>query len=417
MLRFTILLLTNVLLLLTAYTVSANEHIQVSGFGNVSLIKAGTEDFGYKYDLTKDAQYGGWAADTGSAFGLQLNAKVSQKVDFVVQGVFQDRIENDLDKTIAWAFLRYRATPNFTARVGRIATPLYMLSEYRDVGFAYLWTKPITDFYANIPIASIDGADLAYIYQIGGGLLETRVFGGKSNVTIETTSEPYDVTLSPVLGAKLSYSIDDWLFSGAAATTKVEEGNPSEGLTSTLQQDPTVSLLWPAIANIDEDFGFIDSRFQYYSLGAFYETGDWTLQAELSYTDAEWPFFPDLAAGYVSAGKSFNNVTAFSFLSRAKSVGDFYELDAPSLQALQIPAIAGLYNFTKASLDARVIDQESLGLGVRIDLNSQIALKGQVERTWLNDDNFGAWLTTDEGIFITPPRYIDTYSISLTFVF
>ncbi|MGF1767382.1 hypothetical protein L4D06_08345 [Enterovibrio makurazakiensis] len=415
--RFTFPLLTHVLLLLTASTVSANEHIQVSGFGNISLIKSGTEDFGYKYDLTKDAQYGGWAADTGSAFGLQLNAKVSQNVDFVIQGVFQDRIENDLDKTIAWAFLRYRVTPNFTARVGRIATPLYMLSEYRDVGFAYLWTKPITDFYANIPIASIDGADIAYIYQIGGGLLETRLFGGKSNITIETTSDPYDVTLSPVLGAKLSYSIDDWLFSSVAATTKVDEGNPSEGIIDSLQQDPALSQLWPEVGSISKDFNFIGSRFNYYSLGAFYETGDWTLQTELSYTDAEWPFFPDLAAGYLSVGKSFSNVTAFGFVSRAKSVGEFYELEAPSLQALQIPAIAGLYNFTKASLDTRVIDQESLGFGVRIDLDSQIALKGQIERTWINDGNAGAWLTTIEGISAVPPSYIDTYSISLTFVF
>ncbi|WP_407333121.1 hypothetical protein [Enterovibrio sp. 27052020O] len=395
----------------------ASERVTFSGFGNASFIKSGTEDFGYKYDLKKDAEYGGWSFDSGSAFGLQMNATLTDSVDFVVQGVLEDRIENDLNKSISWAFLRYRASPNVTVRVGRIATPLYMLSEYRDVGFAYLWTKPVADFYGNIPINTIDGGDIAYTIPLGDGMFEARLFGGQSEITIETITQAYEVALSPVVGSKLSYSIDDWLFSAVASTTKVSEGEPSSGVISLLQQDPSIGYIWPDLGRIIDDFKFVDSRFNYYSLGGHYETGEWSLQSELSYTDAEWPFFPDLVSGYISGSKTFNNLTAYTFLSKAKSVGDFYELPPPLDQALQIPAIGGLYASTKALIDTRVIDQESLGIGLRIDLSSQIALKGQIERTWLNNGRVGAWLTTERGLTATPPCYIDTYSFSLTFVF
>ncbi|WP_394211366.1 hypothetical protein [Enterovibrio calviensis] len=415
--RFTQPLFISMLSLLTVPAVSASESVKISGFGNATYIKSGTDDFGYKYDLTKEAQYGGWEFDTGSAFGLQLNANIADDVDFVVQGVFQDRIENDLDKSITWAFLRYNATPNLTFRIGRIATPLYMLSEYRDVGFAYLWTKPITDFYANIPIASIDGADIAYRAPWGNGQFEARLFAGNSDITIETVLEPYEVTLSPTIGSKFSYSVTDWLFSATATTTKVKQGDPSTGVTAGLEQDPALMFFWPEVGTIASDFSFVDSRFYYYSLGVLYETGDWNIQSEFSYTDADWPFFPDLTAGYLSVGKTFSNVTAFGFVSKTKSVGDIYDLTPPNSQGLAIPDIAAAYGYTKSLLDARVINQETLGFGARIDLSSQVALKGQIERTWLNNQDFGAWLTTVEGLNATVPDYIDTYSISLTFVF
>ncbi|CZF79343.1 hypothetical protein [Grimontia marina] len=395
----------------------ASEHLQLSGFGNLSAIHSGTDDFGYVYDLTKDPIYGELSLDAGSSIGLQLNARFSYDWDFVVQGVIKDRIQNNLDKSITWAFLRYKVSPAVSVRVGRIATPIYMLSEYRDVGFAYLWTKPVTDFYANIPVTSLNGGDIAYTTPLSDGIIEARVFGGQSEVSINTIFSSYEVTLSPMIGTKLSFYSDRWNISGSAATAKVDEGNPASSLITFASSNSQILGLWPSLQNTLHDFEVETTRFYYYSLGAQYETEDWSIQAELSYTDADWPFFPDLMAGYTSLGKTINDLTIYGFASKAKSVGDFYELEPPSITALTIPEISYAYGIIKSNLNARVIDQETLGIGARYYINSQLSLKGQIERSWLNNDRIGSWSVNEKALTKPVPDYIDTISIGLSFVF
>lgn len=402
---------------LTLAHADTGERLKISGFGNLSVIHSGTENIGFVYDLTKEGVFDEWSWKAGSSVGLQLNAGLSDDLDVVVQGVLQDRIDNDVDNSITWAFLRYKISPHISIRLGRIATPIYMLSEYRNVGFAYLWTKPITDFYANIPVTSLNGGDIAYSIPFGDGVLEAKLFGGQSDVSINTIYSSNNVELSPLVGTKLSYYSDDWVLSGSASTAKVAEGNPADILIAGAYTDPAIFSVWPSLASSLQDFEFENTRFYYYSMGAAYESSDWYFQSELSYTDADWPFFPDLAAGYMSIGKSINDLTVYSFASKAKSVGTLYELDAPAAPVLLDPQIGAAYQLIKQNLDARVIDQETLGIGLRYYLGPQLSLKGQIERTWLNNNRIGAWSVTEQGLSAPVPDYIDTVSISLSFVF
>nr|WP_269808808.1 hypothetical protein [Enterovibrio nigricans] len=292
-----------------------------------------------------------------------------------------------------------------------------MLSEYRDVGFAYLWTKPITDFYSSIPVTFVDGGDIAYSTRMGHGIFEARLFAGSSEVTTETIFEAQDVTLSPMIGSKFTYALEEWLFSAVAATTKVTDGEPADALTAAIDSNPIVGSLWPQATQLKSDFTLKDSRISYYSLGALYETGSWNAQAELSFTDTDWPFFPDLAAGYFSLGHTVDNTTYYGFASKAKTIDELYELSAPSTVGMSVQQIAEAYQLINSNIDARFVDQETLGFGARIDITPQLALKGQIERTWLINNHTGGWLTTIQGLSATAPNHIDTYSISLSFVF
>lgn len=408
-------LLSTVVTLSLIGHVEASEHFRVSGFGNVNLIKSGTENLGYIYDLSKKSIFDEWDLKTGSAFGLQLNAKINDSFSIVLQGVFQDKIENDLNKSVTWAFVRYNANPHLSFRAGRIATPIYMLSEYRDVGFAYLWTQPISGFYSSIPVTYIDGGDVSYHVPLGEGIFETRLFGGRSELALETIYNAAEITLSPLFGVKLTYSIDNWFFSGVASTTKVKKGEPASTFISYLTRSPSTSAIWPRATSIASDFKIEDSRISYFSLGGHYESGQWNIQSELSYTQSNWAFFPDLASGYISLGRQFNQSTLYTFVSKTKSVGDTYNLSPPS--TLTIPAVSMLYNLIDSSLNSQVIDQESLGFGVRFDVLSNIALKGQIERTWLNNNHIGGWFATLPALSAQAPDHIDTFSLSLSFVF
>lgn len=402
---------------LTSFSIDANDDLLISGFGNISAFKSGSKDFGFIYDLTKEGLYDEWSLKTGSSFGLQLNAHLNDSFSFVLQGVVQDKINNNLNNSINWAFIQYKASSALAMRAGRIATPIYMLSEYRNVGFAYLWTKPITDFYSSIPITYIDGGDITFNYQLGSGIFESKIFGGASKITIETVFDNYDVTLSPMLGAKFIYHTDDWFFSAVGATTKVKKGEPASALSSYLTQSPQIALLWPTSTQLISDFKFTDSRISYFSLGALYETGHWNIQTELSYTKTNWMFFPDIAAGYASIGRSFNKTSFYGFASKSKSVGNIYSLEAPPSPSLAISEIATAYRLIDLNLKSRIIDQETLGVGVRYDFNHYIAFKGQIERTWLKGDHSGGWAAKLSSLDKVAPDYINTLSFSMSFIF
>ena len=50
-------------------------------------------------------------------------------------------------------------------RVGRINFDAFLMSDHRHVGYAYPWVRPPSEFYAWIPIFSMDGIDAAYNFQ------------------------------------------------------------------------------------------------------------------------------------------------------------------------------------------------------------------------------------------------------------
>lgn len=393
----------------------ASEHFSISGFGNLSTIRSGTEQLGFKYNLAKEGIYDEWRLDTGSNFGLQLNTQFNDSFDMVLQGVVQERLDNDFNKSINLAFLRYQHRDSFSTRFGRFAPPNYQLSEYKDVNFAYLWTKPITDFYALAPETFINGADLSYRFNWLSGQFDFMVWGGQTYVTSINSGENYEITLYPLLGAKLIYQNQDLHASVAVATTKVKKGNPADSFTA-IVDNPLFSSAWPASQNFKKDFQFPGTRVGYYSFSIAYDGSPWQIQSELSYTDLAWPFFPDLVAGYFSLARNFGQLTPYGFYSRAKSIGDIYEITPPPISTTNA-MVLGVYMGIDANLKSQVVNNETFGFGVRYDLSPTIAIKGQIERTHLISGKIGAWLPRNNATLEAAPNHIDTLSFNVSFVF
>ncbi len=240
------------------------------------------------------------------------------------------------------------------------------------------------------------------------------VFGGQSYVTTSLGGEASEITLNPSIGLKSTYQKTHWLFSAAASIAKVRKGNPVDELVEALN-NPLFSIAWPDSHTIANDFELEKTNVGYYSAGFSYDGTDWLLQGELSYTDMEWPFFPDLAAGYLSLGRNINNLTPYGFISKAKSVGTFYELNPPP--SLTNPLINDFYQTLNNTIESSKVNSETIGLGMRYNIRSDIAIKGQIERTWLRDKKIGNLLPKELGVSVTPPEYIDSISFSLSIVF
>ncbi len=77
------------------------------------------------------------------------------------------------------------------------------------------------------------------------------------------------------------------------------------------------------------------------------------------------------------------------------------------------PAFAELSHLVLGRLNYR-FDQQSLALGIRWDINPQLAFKAQWERSWVDQNGAGLWWKTS---IDNPDTEIDTFSINLDFVF
>ena len=61
------------------------------------------------------------------------------------------------------AFLKYQATGDLNVRLGRIPAPLFMVSEYRKVGYVNPWIRQPNEVYFQVPFNSLDGGDVPAI--------------------------------------------------------------------------------------------------------------------------------------------------------------------------------------------------------------------------------------------------------------
>ncbi|MGV8835570.1 MAG: DNA topoisomerase IV, partial [Cellvibrio sp.] len=66
--------------------------------------------------------------------GLQVTGKVSERITATAQ--LLARSENDYQVDAEWAYLTWQASDNGKVRAGRLRTPLYMYSDFLDVGYS-----------------------------------------------------------------------------------------------------------------------------------------------------------------------------------------------------------------------------------------------------------------------------------------
>ena len=51
--------------------------------------------------------------------------------------------EGEYIPTFEWAFLKWQALPSLYVRAGRMGAPFFMISDFRDVGYANTTVRPL----------------------------------------------------------------------------------------------------------------------------------------------------------------------------------------------------------------------------------------------------------------------------------
>lgn len=379
--------------------------LRFNGFGTVGLVRAhNSEGWEFTRDKTQPAEEGRIKTQVDTRVGLQANWQPSPRWEGVTQVVLKHaNPDAPAEQYVDWAFVAFRPTPDWTFRVGRTAPDVFLLVDYRNVGFAYPWVRPNSEFYGWIAPDSSDGMDVTHAWQDGSAQWRVKFSYGQSRTAVIGFSgdEVPMLRNQGFITSTLSREDDGLLLKASYSRTRSSlTGVPGlqsldQGLAA-LQAIPVPSVAQEAA--VLRDNVLLTNRFsEYLALGASYEQGPWWLHAEVNRLGGELINSNGWRA-YASVAHRFGRVTGYTVWGRALPAGapvaaptDWATTlaplvgDAMAQQAMMLgSAAAQVSNFSR-------IDQRSNSLGLRWDFDARMALKLQWDHIHVHPAGSGLW--------------------------
>jgi hypothetical protein len=370
--------------------------IAVSGFGSAALTPTATD--AARVARPRQAVGAGkhWRTGPDSSLGLQATATFDDGWSATVQGLARNGVRGHYGAELAWAFLKYRINDSVSVRVGRIRPPIYMVSDFLNVGYANTMMRPPAEPYSQIPIHSFEGADVVYQRGFGDSTLTVQFGAGKASPKSVSGAK---VTLSPFTA--LNIQLENGPFTvrvGRVDTEVTQSGDPAlEGFLAGLRNS--------GLGRVADDLGFSDVRTSFTSAGATLDYNNFLVQSEYAVRKADSRLLADTTSWYAMLGYRYGKFTPY--VSYAKLKQDTPRSYAGLPDAGPLAPIAAVVNtLVKAG------QQSSHAVGVRWDFHQSAALKVQFDRVKPKDGS-GLFLNAKPG-FQGP---VNVYAAGIDFVF
>jgi len=412
--------------------------VDITGYVSLRGGKLNEKDFTYLGALEDE-----WSFSSETTFGIQIKAPLADNASVLLQ-FSGDSLESQAE--VDWAFLEYRVSSAVTVRGGRLRVPGFMVSEYREVGYAYPWVQTPLEVYGLTPFLRYEGLDLRYFLTLGEVDLRFNPFMGSTrNQELSVGRVRYaeqnsqfgglDIQLNyHAITARFSYSKYDFDIVSATWDESMEvliegqevvPGNPPveflgivdiidslvDAATGFALANPTQAAVYNAEAasftaqrvnySNDSIMGG-DQNAEYFSLGLSYDSEYTLIMAEVIKGGIDGAF-PDAKGGYVTFGYRFGNwMPHLTYATIAStdddergSLPDFLASDAlwtsPALAevAAGIEGVNTLVNLVNEIRNLSSPDQRSWTLGLRWDPISGVAVKVEYQYIELRGESYG----------------------------
>ena len=304
---------------------ASSEQVSIHGFFTGKMVAA-NNDAGFN-NATTTPNF----AD-GSKLGLQGTFELTEQTQIVAQLV--GRGSENWTPELEWAFLSHDFDNGFVARVGRLRLPLYMYSDYLEVGYAQPWATPPADVYEIVPITSFNGVDVTYQFDIGDSTLALQASYGNDSSSGESNSVGKDVDYDNSTGLSATLSYEDWVFRGTYFQTdlnSVDTGLPLLG-------------------------AFENDRAQFAGAGVSYDSGPLIVISEYTISKVEG-VYSDTESAYITVAYRINDFTPYVSYSYLKTTDNENRPDG-SYESV-------LLNW----------ERSTYSVGTRYDINANLALK------------------------------------------
>lgn len=396
--------------------VQLGDMFTLRGYGTVGAVKSVTDndDADFVSDVTQPNGAGAsHSVDGGvdSKLGLQLDGKLTDSLSVVAQVVSERNYDKTFTPKLEWANAKYQLTPDLSVRAGRFALPLFMVSDFRKVGYANPWVRPPIEVYRQLPISNIDGVDA--IFRANMGEVQTTLQLGYGKTKAKDAGEN-DIEANKLLVANITAEMGSLSVRGGFAKTKIDyTGTNINALFNGVKNFAagTAGLAPAASAEasrIASDYEAVDKDATFTALGFTYDPGTMLLQGEYVQRKSE-TWVANSKGWYLTGGYRFGNYMPYATLSAIDYTN--------GTKIGTIPVINATAAFLNASLDGlrqrTTIAQDNIAIGVRADIMKNIALKAQFEQIKVKDE-VGVRGTA---LGSKPNDKFNVYSIAVDFVF
>lgn len=295
----------------------SNDRVRFNGFLSTGYSRA-SNDAGFAGIDTSSEIY------DVSLMALQGSFDITDEIQAVMQIV--GRGEESWEPDMEWAYLSYRPMGALQLRAGKMRQPLFMYSDFLELGYSQPWARAPQSVYGQSP-SSYMGADAAYTFNLDASAVTTQVFGGHLEDEDEGRGVIVDVRNS--FGASTSWTNYVWTVRGVVSTGKLNlETSSGQQLVS-------------------------DESASYLGFGVSYDDGSWQIISEATRTEIDG-FYADTDAAYLSVGHRFGAFTPYVVIGRVESKDN---------------------DERPAMLAAMNTERDEYSVGVRWDVTPGVALK------------------------------------------
>jgi len=334
--------------------------VEVSGYLSWAANYATSDNTGDTSYYNALANTDHWDFDTRSNHvGVQFYSGLTEKVSVTI-ALTATGGQEGYEVKPQWAFGTYQFNDDWGLRMGRYKGPFYMVSDYRDVGYAYPWVRPPEEVYSTNPIRSLNGLDLVFQKSHQNVNYLVEIYGGSGNQETLANANiapglcgpscPYDATDVPFafevynsMGFNASVGTEAVTFRVGYYDTKVNAALP------------------PPFTSIAGDGG------TFAGLGLIVDWRNFVLYSEYIARDTDNTpelnlAFPDQNAWYVTLGYRYR--TLLPYLT-------FADLDEG------------------ADASPTALRQSSMALGLRWDIDDAAAIKFEAKQIDPGETDFG----------------------------
>ncbi len=399
---------------------TASSDFRISGFGTLGVVHSNSDQADFSSSVLQPNGAGkskstSFGVDTKA--GVQATTRIGKDMTATVQVVADHRADNTYSPRFEWANLKYQIAQETYVRAGRVVAPVFMVSDYRNVGYAQTAVRMPIDVYFVNPITHIDGFEFGTRFDVGGGHLAVQLSGGRQK---ESTAKPVPggIAITQPHGfakmGNLTYEYGPSTFRfGLAKSRNDAKGEFLDQVDQLFAPQAalggrSVGALLGHPENTIADRHAI--KVTLLNLGYAYDAGSWLAQTEYVSSKGGGNMYLDLDAWYVLGGYRLGQFTPYASFSEVKSEVSQGVLRQPraavpaSLAAVlpadmlaQLNQAAWGINATDASLGLGH-RQRTVTLGVRYDFYKNLALKFQYDRI----RKPGSLAAPNSGFFVVP---------------
>jgi len=326
-----------------------------------------------------------------------------------------------------WVFAKWQPASGLSLRAGRMGAPFFMVSDFRDVGYANTTVRPNLDVYGQVPVSYFDGADAAYQMDVGSVTVTSTLWAGNAKSDFASALRrngaavpPTEVRIDNAVGlnvlAELSsgYALRVGHMQGKLTTKSALAQQLIDGVSPALGAGgATAAAARSVIDAVTTD----DTRATFSGIGLTVDRDNVVAAAEFTKRKVKKGYIADTTGWYVLGGYRIGAFLPYVSFSKLK-VDDPNAAMPAGASGFGAPVVAGVQGI----LNTQKISQRTTSVGVRWDVMRNVALKAQYDRVSKPANSNGLFLVADPATasgqsFLNNKKDVNVFTVSMDFVF